>query len=290
MASWFSSLWQQVKKHFVTILVVAIILVIAIALIIVGYRFDWTGFNGNNKSGKTLWDWLQLLFIPAVLTLGAIWYTARQNHDLQITLDNQRETALQTYLDKMSELLLHANLRTSKRGDDVRNIAHTRTLTVLPQLDSTRKRSVILFLARSELITRDKWIIDMSFADLSGVDLSQAMMIDATALDGTNLQGANLSGAELSNVELQGANLYRVNLSGTELWKANMGEANLNRANLSGANLREANLGKADLTGANLMRTFLAEANLKGAKVSYQQLKQAKSLKGATMPDGKKHV
>ena len=148
---WFSSLWRQVKQHLVTILVIAAILAVAIALIIVGYRFDWTGFNGNNKSSKTLWDWLQLIFIPAVLTLGAIWYTARQNHDLQITRDNQRETMLQTYLDKMSELLLHENLRTSKRGDDVRNIAHARTLTVLPQLDPNRKRSVILFLGSDSI-------------------------------------------------------------------------------------------------------------------------------------------
>jgi energy-coupling factor transporter transmembrane protein EcfT len=140
MRIWLHSWWEQIKQHLVTILIVAIILVVAIVLIIIGYGLDWTGFNGNNKSGKTLWDWLQLLFIPAVLTLGAIWYTARQNHDLQITLDNQRETALQTYLDKMSELLLHENLRTSKRGDDVRNIAHARTLTVLPQLDPNRKR------------------------------------------------------------------------------------------------------------------------------------------------------
>src|SRR5438132_4198600 len=100
--------------HLKTVLVVLIILVVVIVLIIIRYRFDWTGFNGNNKSGKTLWDWLQLLFIPAVLSLGAIWFTARQNHDLQITRDNQRETMLQTYLDKMSELLLHENLRTSK--------------------------------------------------------------------------------------------------------------------------------------------------------------------------------
>ncbi len=70
------SWWQQIKQHLVTILNVAIILVVAIALIIIGYRFDWTGFNGNYKSGKTLWDWLKLIFIPAVLTLGAIWYTA----------------------------------------------------------------------------------------------------------------------------------------------------------------------------------------------------------------------
>ena len=68
------SRWQQITEHWVTILVVVIILVIAIVLIIVGYRFDWTGFNGNSKSGKTLWDWLQLLgvlAIPIVVGLGA---------------------------------------------------------------------------------------------------------------------------------------------------------------------------------------------------------------------------
>src|SRR5437660_11189329 len=110
MGARFRSWWQHIKQHLVTILVVAIILVIAIALIIVGYRFDWTGFNGNNKSGKTLWDWLQLLFIPAILTLGAVWFTSRQNHDLEIAADTQREAVLQAYLDKMSELLLEKDL------------------------------------------------------------------------------------------------------------------------------------------------------------------------------------
>src|SRR5712692_2366904 len=69
------SWWEQIKQHLVTILVVAIIVVVAIALIIVGYRFDWTGFNGNNKSGKTLWDWLQLLIIPAVLAIGGYLFS-----------------------------------------------------------------------------------------------------------------------------------------------------------------------------------------------------------------------
>ncbi len=274
MVARLSSLWRQMKQHLVTILVVAIILVIAIVLIIVGYRFDWTGFNGNDKSGKTLWDWLQLLFIPAVLTLGAIWYTARQNHDLQITLDNQRETMLQTYLDKMSELLLHENLRTSKLGDDVRNIAHARTLTVLPQLDPNRKRSVIFFLAESELIGRDSWIIDMSFADLRGVNLSQAMKLQDISLDGANLEGANLSGADLNRVTLGGVNLRHANLSGTDLFEADLREASLHEANLSGANLFGA-----DLSKTNLIR----------AKVTTEQLNKVKSLKGATMPDGSKH-
>jgi uncharacterized protein YjbI with pentapeptide repeats len=257
---------RQIKTHPVISVLIAV--VIALVVVILGgylFHWDWTGFNGNIKSGKTLWDWMQLLFIPVVLTLGAIWYTARQNHDLQITLDNQRETVLQNYLDKMSELLLHENLRTSKRGDDVTNIAHARTLTVLPKLDPIRKRSIILFLAESGLITRDKWVIDTSFADLRGVDLSQAMKLDSISLEGAYLQGANLSRAELSRANLRGTNLLHANLSGTDLWEADLTDANLTDSDLRGATLKRA-------TG-----------------ITVERLKQAKSLKGATMPDGSIH-
>ncbi len=120
------SWWQKIKKYPVAAVSITVAIALVALVLLGGYQFhwDWTGFNGSNTSGKTLWDWLQLLFIPIVLTLGAIWYTARQNHDLQITLDNQREAMLQTYLDKMSELLLHENLRKATRGDDVAIIAH----------------------------------------------------------------------------------------------------------------------------------------------------------------------
>lgn len=269
MVSRFRSRRQKAKGPLEVfgIIVVCVLGTALIVAIVQAYIFH---VNVPGLSGKNLWDWLQLIFIPAVLTLGAIWYTARQNHDLQITLDNQRETVLQTYLDKMSELLLHENLRQSKRGDDVRNIAHARTLTVLPKLDPNRKRSIILFLAESGLIDRNTWIIDMSFADLSGVDLSHAMKLDSIALDGADLQGANLSGAELTMV--------------------NFGRVNLHHANLFGTNLWEADLTEADLTEANLWEADLTKANLKGVTgIAIERLKkQAYSLQGATMPDGTK--
>ncbi len=256
MVSRFRSWWQKAKKP-LEVFGIIVVCVLGTALIVaIGQAYIFH-VNVPGLSGKDLWDWLQLIFIPAVLTFGAIWYTARQNHDLQITLDNQRETALQTYLDKMSELLLHENLRQSKLGDDVRNIAHARTLTVLPKLDPNRKRSIILFLAESGLIERNKWIIDMSFSDLRGVNLSHALKLDSIALDGADLQGANLSGAELTRVNFCGVNLHHANLSGTNLWEA-------------------------DLT----------EANLKGVTgITVERLKkQAKSLKGAIMPDGTIHA
>ncbi len=127
--------------------------VVAIALIFVEVRVYGTGFTG-----KTLWDWLQLLIIPAVLAIGGYLFTftisrnerkAADTHnqtEREIAQDNQREAALQEYIDKMSELLLHEKLRESQPGDEVRKIARVRTLTVLPRLDGERKRSVLQFL------------------------------------------------------------------------------------------------------------------------------------------------
>src|SRR5437764_15450366 len=111
MASKSEEWWQKVKQHWATIGVVGIGFVVVIALIIFGYRLDWTGFNGNTKSGKTLWDWLQLLIIPVALAGVAIWFNRVERRNEQaITTDNQRETALQAYIDKMSELILEKHL------------------------------------------------------------------------------------------------------------------------------------------------------------------------------------
>jgi fumarate reductase subunit C len=84
------SWWQKIKQHWVAIVVGAIVLVVIIVLIVVGYSFDWTGFLR-----KTLWDWLQLLNIPLVLAVIALLFNlANSRTERQIAPDNQRETAL----------------------------------------------------------------------------------------------------------------------------------------------------------------------------------------------------
>jgi Pentapeptide repeats (8 copies) len=57
--------------------------------------------------------------------------------------------------------------------------------------------------------------------------------------------------------------------------------ADLSVAYLFAANLSGADLSEAELNGANLITSHLS-----GVKVTEEQLKQAKSLEGATMPDG----
>ena len=241
MGAIFSSWLQQLKHHRIVIGVGAIVLVVVIVLIIIGYWFDWTGFNGYNKvtithtisgtnagtvnrteeyqPGKALWDWLGLLAalaIPIVVGFGAAWFTTKQTqaseaankrqHDteLEISTDNQREAALQAYIDKISELLLKEHL--GERTEDgelkpeyeqVRNIARVRTLTVLPSLDKVRKGSVLLFLKEAGLINKEK-----VFVDLSGADFREV-----------NLSGADLSGVWLNKVNLSGADLREAFLS-----------------------------------------------------------------------------
>src|SRR6266496_5678150 len=176
MEARFRSCWQKIKKHWVAIGVGAIIFVVVIAIILIGYQFDWTRFGGYNKvtttkeitsslpkitrteeyqPGKGLWDWLQLLgvlAIPVVVGLGAAWYTVQQGKvsDAE-NIDNQRETALQAYIDKMSELLLHEKLRDSTKEDEVRKIARVRTIAVLFQLDARRIGYVFTFLRETGL-------------------------------------------------------------------------------------------------------------------------------------------
>jgi uncharacterized protein YjbI with pentapeptide repeats len=328
MTSKLRSWWQKTSKTLDAVIIISlVILLVLLVLIILGYtnNWPWTGLRG-----KTLYDWLQLLIIPAVLALGGYLfnYTTSRNEqkatqlraqtereaaekqaqaeleaaekraqtERDIALDNQREQALQTYIDSMSELLLEKKLRESKLEDDeVRNIARVRTLTVLPRLDKDRKARVLQFLYESKLIDKDKKIIDLSKADLREANLFGAY------LDAADLSKADLSGADLGAAILNAANLRIADLSSANLVGAVLNAANLSSANLSKANLRFASLKGAKLFGdgpiiggANKSETDLSEADLSraeltGANVTDKQLDKAKSLKGATMPDGTKH-
>src|SRR5579859_6039567 len=162
--------------------------------------WSWTGF-----AGKTLWDWLQLLFVPILLAIGGAWFTNRQTQESNIeNKDNQRETALQAYLDNMSELLLHEKLHTTEGNAEVeeaQKIARIRTLTVLPRLDDARKRNVLQFLYESGLIemvnssgASHNPIVDLQSADFRGAYLT-AISLPGADLRGANFEGANLSGA-----------------------------------------------------------------------------------------------
>jgi len=213
---------------------------------------------------KTLWDWLGLLIIPVVLAIGGYLFNSSQNRATErATEQRAQDEALQAYLDHMSELLNNEKqpLHRAQPGDRLSALARARTLTLLTRLDNAnRKRTVLSFLYETGLIFKERPVLT-----LAGADLSYAY-----------LPGALLERAYLFDTRLQGAFLVAARLQGADLRLAR-----LNEANLEGADLEDALLFSADLT----------DANLRGATgVDIEALKrQARSLEGATMPNGQKY-
>ncbi len=260
--------------------------VLFVGLVVAGYWFkwSWTGFTGQNSSTKTFWDWLQLLgvlAVPAVIGIGALVFTTKQVQVREAeNADNQREEALQAYIDEMLKLLLVNDLRRASDDDEVRKIARVRTLTVLRRLDPGRKASVLQFLQEADLVNKDKCLVELEGVDLSGARLN-GIKLDGVSLREANLSGANLNGASLGGTDLSGARLSGAYLNDADLSKADLSEADLSEANLgwgilSGpagsrillgpSNLSEANLHGARLNGANLRGTNLRGADLSGVQ------------------------
>jgi uncharacterized protein YjbI with pentapeptide repeats len=157
----------------------------------------------------------------------------------------------------------------------------------------------------------------LTFDDLESIILRGAKLNEVN-LSGANLRNADLRDADLSYAQLRKANQhdseeipgeyfneYRKAIRGrsaselletdlileTDLSEANLSRANLNGANLSCANLSKANLRYADLRGADLSGAYKMNSDGSNRKlVANEELEQqAKSLKGATMPNGQKY-
>ena len=333
------------------------VLCLLIGLIIAGYWFNWgwTGFNeriGPNaqyyQPAKTLWDWLQLLgvlAIPVVVGLGTVWFTQllqqrdqhladqraqrdqhladqRAQNERDVAVDNQREIALQDYINYMSELLLQAGLRNSGEEHVARKIARLRTLTVLRNLDPARKGSVLVLLKEAGLISNENGgTVSLEGADFSRVNLGIANLGDDLAKENlgwgwmkehgfspdlrkAKLRRVNFRNAVLSRADFSEADLSEAYLSGATLRKAELVGANLSEARLRYTNLRDADLTNADfsradlyhadlrnakLSGANLSNAYLKKANLAGASLTKEQLAVVRSFEEAILPDELKH-
>jgi uncharacterized protein YjbI with pentapeptide repeats len=205
----------------------------------------------EDQPAKTFWDWLPLLIqllgalaIPIAVGFGSVYFTTRQAQiseanrkqqhetDLQIAEKQQQQEFLQTYFDKMAEML-EKGLRKAQPDDEIRYIAQARTLAALRRLDAEHNRILLKFLFSSKLIQRrpESDIIELKNTDLSTVQLHKA---DLSQVD---LRQADLSETRLSEADLFGADLRLASLS-----EANLSEANLQGAIFQGANPRDSRL------------------------------------------------
>lgn len=276
------------------------ILVLALILLTVSGFGPYEGTSMKVRA-PTLWDWMDLLIIPVVLALGALWFNKAQKDtelniaeraraadreiaekartaDREIAEARQRQATLEAYYDRMTDLLLMHNLRETEKDDEKRSIARARTVAVIRSLDGERNNQLFAFLRTSKLIESDDPIIDFSGTSLRRADLNNADL-SGVNLSEANLSEANLSEAILFESDLRNAALFEANLFGVDLRGANLRGADLSDAIVSGAlagvNLSEAILLGTDLTGANLSKANLSKAILINAVIMGAWLKGA---------------
>ena len=260
--------------------------------------------------GMTVRDWLQLLVVPLVLVCIGIVFQIQQSEvehrrleaDRHIEEQRAQDEALQTYLEQIGQMLLDKDrpLLQSKEDGEVQLLARARTVTILRRLDSARNRYILQFLREAQLVPSNRYGVQGHIVRLDESNLSEANLkgayLDSFSLQDTDLSGADLRDANLAWSFLRYAKLHGANLRGADLRgdPDESGDADLRDADLSEANLREADLSyddlsRADLQGANLTDADLTGAILSNAKVTSEQLAEAKSLEGATMPNGQKY-
>jgi hypothetical protein len=215
--------------------IVFAVLALVVGLIVYSYA-DWPGSGYMGVGDKKIWDYLDLLIVPAALALGVYWLNraqsqrereaedvqqerelkaeeARRERELEVESKRAQDAALQAYLDQMAELLIDYAMgsRSGEPDSPLSVVARARTLTVLPRLDGHRKRSVLQFLYESGLIVKAPTVVDLAGADLRRAQLS-----------GADLYGAYLGQADLGQADLSEADLSQADLSAADLYGAYM--------------------------------------------------------------------
>jgi uncharacterized protein YjbI with pentapeptide repeats len=280
-------------------------------LIYIGYGLRWTGFgpsrvSGEVQPGKTLWEWLGLLFVPTILALGGFllnrWQKqhedriqqaqeqqqqlieeARREREEAAAIQRAQDEALRAYLDQMSNLMVDRELRKKLREKKLREepedpdehtLAQARTLAILLGLGRERKKIPLKLIYELRLITKEEPILNLRNAGLDTADLSEITLHEACLSEAdlrrANLSGADLKGTDLTRADLRGADLSDADLSDTMLAGANL----LPYDEKAPAKLNAPNLSNGtdpsdvDLSDNKLVPTNLVNANLSGADLS----------------------
>jgi uncharacterized protein YjbI with pentapeptide repeats len=237
----------------------------------------------DDADAKTSWIQLLIVGLGAIGGAGSLIAAFLALSNAQAVEAQRAEASLlQDYLKQAQSMIVEHKDTLKYDAYDPNNSEpqvneqlRAQTLAVLGAIKTPeRKRQVLRYLYDSNLIKYDPYqpttAVDLWNADLERANLSYYP-----------IRYANLNHAVLQWAKLDHANLYRTYLYGASLAGANFNSAYLEGANLGYTDLTDADFSKADLPGADLQDA---------SGITNEELEQqARSLKGAIMPDGSKH-
>lgn len=264
---------------------------------------DWTGLgaftapNENYSRGKTLWDWLDLLIVPILIAIGVWWLNKSQEQTkLRIEADKQRQTTLETYFDKMSELVskLIPAITTNQTNEIsiMKSIIRTRTLTLMKVMDENRKGQALQFIYELDLLGKI-CEINLKGADLNDADLSPATLenakIKSVFAKNVNLKNSNLKKADFTSSDFSNSDLTDTNLEETNFTNTDLSNVKFINANLTKTVLTNAIVNSADFKGATFNETNLQGVDLRKAMhLTKDMLNNAINVANENLPEGLK--
>ena len=205
---------------------------------------------------------------------------AMRQQDQRQADEINRRTMFKDYIDDIRTLLLDEDFEDKVE----KSLLHIRvqTLTVLKNLDASRKHDVILFLYENRLLLHGTPpTVDLRGANLNGMKFVKSSteacrlhrlylpgvyaenivfddcIIDAGVFDdasmvGTKFHSCNLMGSSFRNANLSGAELH-----GNHLYMTNFSGANLARSSIRGGLLLSADLSDVDLYQSDISHEIL---------------------------------
>lgn len=232
---------------------------------------EWTGFGPydedlNGPRSKTLWDWLDLILIPAVLAMVAwIYKEFDKTKTKKEELINRQNLSLDNFIKTITELNLEYNLSSDKPIEGTSEIARSRVILVLNDLDSASKGQVLQFLYESNLVNQNPKI------KLVGANFRESN------LRGIDLSFAEIRGAYFSDSDLSKCNFSSSTFVGCDFTDSDFSESKVNNVDFSYTNLTKCKFHKVDLRSTNLEGATLDYADLTKAKILSHQLDSVKS-------------
>lgn len=245
-----------------------------------GYDQTWTGFNyapetPGYRPTKLLWDWLELLIVPIVLTLLGLLFNYTQKrteieiaskkeiHEREIEDDKNQEATLRQYLEQMNDLVFNKGLTSPTPTANVLGIARIITLTTLRRINSERAGVILRYLYEAKLLDADDLKVDISGIRLRKIKLWK--QIDKINFQGVEFHESDFTGCELSNCNLNNSKFYRcnfrnANLINSSVEKTEFTMSDLTRANLSGVNGRHTDFSYSILIETKFNNAILQES------------------------------
>jgi uncharacterized protein YjbI with pentapeptide repeats len=210
------------------------------------------------QRGRTLWDWMQLLVVPALLFVAGYWFNKKlKEREATVALNTERAAALQKYFDAVADLITKGSQSvpsnssssdqqpSSAKAGEKSAVGQDRKAGTPEALNSNEVTFALQGLSLNNVYLKD---VDLRGADLRSVDLKDAFIDETTLID----KKWQLVWKIVNNGFVRKRWDEEVNLSNADLAYTCLNGAELGNFNLEGADLRGATFDGAHFEGAKI--------------------------------------